>query len=133
MFKNLNDEKCYLHYFLQLVEYEDKNKHKNQENDFVILIAKKFNEQEESKKMCSTKKKGMKNSRSITNEKKPTHYQVLSPRTMIVEANANQKQLDRTAMRRAMMENFEEHLTDEKSFNAYLNELIDFEEGLVDN
>ena len=134
MFKNLNDEKCYLHYFLQLVEYEDKNKDKNQENDFVILIARNFNEQEEeNKKMCSTKKKGMKSSRSISNEKKPTYYQVLSPRTMMVEANANQKQLDRTAMRRAMMENFEEHLTDEKSFNAYLNELIDFEEGLVDN
>ena len=106
---------------------------KNQENDFVILIARDFNEKEEKKKTMLTKKKGIKGSRSMTNEKKPTNYQVLSPRTMMVEVNANQKQLDRIAMRRAMMENFEEHLTDEKSFKAYLNELIDFEEGLVDN
>ena len=133
MFENLNDEKHYLHYFLQLIDYEDKNKDKNKEKEFVILSVIEFNEKEEKKKMMPTKKKGMKNSRTMKNEKKPTNYQVLSPRTMMFEANANQKQLDRTAMRRAMMENFEEHLTDKKSFSSYLNELIDFEEGLIDN
>ena len=133
MFKNLNDEKYYLHYFLQLVDYEDKNKDKNQENGFVILSVREFNEKEEKKKKIPTKQKGLKSSRGMKNEKKQTNYHVLSPRTMMFEANANQKQLDRTAMRRAMMENFEEHLTDEQSFTAYLNELIDFEEGLLDN
>ena len=132
MFHHLNDEKHYLHYFLQLLDYENKIKDKKEEN-FVILTLKESNDKAEKEKMKMTKKKGRKNSCNMSVDKEPTDYLILSPLTIMPATCSNESLMNRTAMRKVMLENFEELITDVNSYNAYLNELIDFEEGLVDN
>ena len=57
MFHHLNDEKHYLHYFLQLLDFENKIKDKKEEN-FVILTLKESTDKAEKEKMKMTKKKG---------------------------------------------------------------------------
>ena len=133
MADNVNDEKCYLHYFLQLVDYENKIKDKHQVEDFVILT---FDERRKytEKRKSFTKSKG-KNRVNMTREKEveTTNFEVLSSQTMMLAVDSDAKLLDRIAMRKVMLENFNEHFSEEESYEVYLNELIDFEEGLAEN
>ena len=133
MADHVNEEQYYLHYFLQLIEYENKIKDKHPVEDFVILTAVEPVNITEKRK-TSTKRKG-KNRTNLIMKKdvKSVNFQVLSSQTMMLESESDAKLLDRIAMRKVMIESFNEHLCDEKSFDAYLNELIDFEEGLVGN
>ena len=132
MFDHVNVETNYLHYFLQLIDYENKIKDKKEEN-FIIFTLKESNNKAEKEKTKTTKKKGNKNTCNTSVEKQPKDFQILSPLTIVPGAYSNESLMNRTAMRKVMLENFEELITDVNSYNAYLNELIDFEEGLVDN
>ena len=94
---------------------------------------KESNDKAEKEKTKTTKKKGNKNTSNMSIEKELTDFQILSPLTIIPVTCSNESLMNRTAMRKVMLENFDELITDVNSYNAYLNELIDFEEGLVDN
>ena len=105
MFDHLNDEKHYLHYFLQLVDYENKSKDKKAEN-FVVFTLKESNDKAEKEKTKTTKKKGNKNTSNMSIEKELTDFQILSPLTIIPVTCSNESLMNRTAMRKVVLENF---------------------------
>jgi len=131
MRKNINIEKVYLHYFLQLIQYEENIKNnKLSQNEFAIVL---FQDRQAQKK---TQSKGKGVSLRFRDNKKLTlalPLQSSVQQSVIIRANLLEKDLDRIEMRRVILENFEDYCNDEESYNKYLTELIDLEENLIQN
>lgn len=127
---SVNDEGHYIHYFLQLIDLESKIRNKTNLDCDNAIISVVLDEKIQEKKHLSCKTKNSKNinSKSKKSQIGSDAYTFLSPRGLTISAD---KQFDRTLMRIKKLESIERHCDNEELFKKFLNELIDFEEGLT--
>ena len=129
---SVNDEEHYIHYFLQLIDLESKMRNKTNLDSDNAIITVVLDERIQERKHLSCKTKNSKNANSKSKESQvgSDAYPFLSPRGLTISAD---KQFDRTLMRIKKLESIDKHCDNEEAFKKFLNELIDFEEGLTKN
>lgn len=129
MKRNVNTEEVYLHYFLQLIKYEEMIKDDTtSENDFEIMLF----QNSKSRKMSRSKSKGI--NKRLIEEKNLTNAvssHSTSPQSVMLNVNLLGTALKRIELRAVILENCEDYCNDEESYSRYLTELIDLEEKLV--
>ena len=132
MMKNVSNEERYLYYFLQLVDCENKVKCNINavKNNAIIVIEEDENLQKRENSSTAGKAKSKSRFKSKKSKSGAGKLQVLSGHATMLSA---EKLFDKISMRMEMLENFDEHCRDEESFNKFLNDLIDFEEGLIES
>lgn len=136
MLSEVNNEPSYLHYFKQLMAFEDfiNDKYRNLNEEFQI---KSFNEMVNNTKKIyvenssnqdevdsSSLKRTIKNSKNRFSKQK-----VRQPHSTNV--NYVIDVLIRAQLRRDMLKHYKVHCRDERRYNDYLNSLSEFEERLI--
>ena len=128
MQKELSNEKAYLHYFEQLMEFEGIiNRQSNSPTkEFTIEPFITFPSTHQSK---------IKN-KKIHNQRKTTKNTQEKSKTIAVEQSfTDQKLLSerfiRKQLRLGMLNNITSNFTDENDYNDFVNNLINLEEGLI--
>jgi hypothetical protein len=126
MLKNINDEEYYLHYFIQLINFEDTIKAQGMINfEIVHIIQSKAN---------VTKKGKRKNNFESNRDSSQKSYlsSLVLPQIVALKNNLSGNVSDRIETRRVILDNFNMNCKDEESYNKYLAELIDLEEEFVE-
>ena len=132
---SVNDEEHYIHYFLQLIDFESNIKNYDKfDNDWTITPAVQ-GEKVQDVKHSIYKNKNKRYLNSTDSKKKKSKVEIesnriLSPRGIMLSAG---EKFDRTFMRTKKLEKIDGQCDNEETFNKLLNELIDFEEGLTKN
>ena len=132
MKESVNNEENYIHYFLQLIDLGTKTKHKiTLDSGYKIIRVLKDEKMTETKGFFSkSKNRQQTSSKSKVSQVESESYQCLSPRAIMVPAD---KHFDRTLIRLKKLESIDRHCDNEETFNKFLDELIDFEEGLTED
>ena len=133
MTENVSTTEVYLHYFVQIIDFEEKVKKKDaplQQFEIIPHISDKLKDAEKSTK---TKIKGK--HRSFLPKNKSTVFNksesVASSKSIQIN-NSTGSLSQRIEMRRTMLEDFNDHCSSEESYEKYLAKLIDFEEGMIE-
>jgi hypothetical protein len=126
MMVNINNEEHYLHYFLQLINYEDSVKDRDKANFEITHIV--------QSKPAPSKKAKRSNTLYLegANSKKSYNSSSISPQIVALKSKLSGNFLDRMKMRKILLQKFIINCNDEESYNRYLTELIDFEEKLTE-
>ena len=130
MVRNVEHEEYYLHYFFQLIQYEEKFRD-GDTNDFYI---EHLNELHYSRINQDFKERNGPILLSVT-ELEPRSY---DSHYLPVQKNYSGIQysgdiLDRIEARKLVLTNYHLHCDNEQDYTAYLSKLIDFEENLADD
>ena len=126
---NAHNEEHYIHYFLQLIDFETKMNDENcTDNSFTIITIEPDDGFKVKTKASFKNKK--RNEYSCKLQESPECFQALSSRTIMLSA---EKKFDRISKRMKKLNDIDENCSNEENFNKFLNDLIDFEEGLIDN
>ena len=127
MMDNISNEEQYLHYFMQLINYEDTVK-AGDKTTFVVMHM------VQSKHVLSknTKRTNTLNFEGPNSKKSYVSSPNVSPEIVALKNKLSGTFLDRMEMRRIILQNFIVNCNDEESYNIYLTELVDFEEKLTE-
>ena len=136
MVKHTNDENSYLHYFYQLVEFENmlKNEPLDQRNEFEIMPPPNFNKRNVSKIKRSTTE--IHHSKEIQRRKTSDSFENkhIARDRQISSLNVNSDVIFyreiRTQLRCDTLNNFERYCEDENKYDDFLIRLIEVEEEL---
>jgi hypothetical protein len=132
MIDNVNNEEHYLHYFLQLIQFEDDIKRKGPgHKSFNVVTVDEYTKLKAGKVTQPKMKPNHQLVLEQAMEMRPLEY--LSPQLMLLRQNSVDILLDRIERRRILLQNFDEQCTNEEFYNKCINELIDFEENLIEN
>ena len=133
MMKYVNDDIAYLHYFKQLVEFEELLKYVDFNRD------KKFRIEPLDELRISRHNK-TKNSGSHSNKNKNNHDKIIQKGSDLKHMSLDPIRLNseftseclmKMQLRRALLKNFPMFVSNEKQFGNFLNSLIEFEEDLI--
>ena len=126
MMENISNEGHYLHYFMQLINYEDTVKAKDKANFEIIHIV--------QSKPIQSKNAKRKNTLHLEEDSSKKSYpsSSISPQILALKSKISGNFVDRMEMRKLLLQNFIINCNDEESYNNYLKELIDFEEKLTE-
>ena len=132
MKESVNNEENYIHYLLQLIDLETKMKNEiTLDSDYKIIKVLQDEKMTETKSSFSeSKNRQRSHSKSKISQVESESYQCLSPHKIMVAAD---RHLDRTLTRLKKLESIDRHCDNEETFNKFLDELIDFEEGLTED
>ena len=135
MKENVNAEVVYLHYFVQLIDFEDRVKTR----DFCLMNFEIVNSDHLNGLHTAkvAKAKGNRKKQSCTSKgersiKWSTAQSAIDP-MMILKSNLLKNILHKGEKRKIMLEAFHKYCNTEDSYEKYLNDLIDLEESLVEN
>ena len=136
MFENLNYEEAYIHYFKQLVCYEEMLKRKDQLQDYDFKVVPFF----DLKHLKNAKSKRSnklihndftKKNKNTTNEYKcdnPYH----GPEEKSLNINFSVEYIIRAQLRRDMLKHYHKHFDDESRYHFFIESLIELEESLIE-
>ena len=139
MVNHTNDENSYLHYFYQLLEFENmlKNEPLDQRNEFKIMPPPNFDKRTVSKIKCSTTE--IHQSKKIQRRKKPVSNKNkhIARDRQISPLNVNNDVTFywkiKTQLRCDTLKNFEGYCEDEIEYDNFLIRLIEVEEELKES
>ena len=125
MFVNINDEDPYIHYFKQLIEFEEfvkSNEHRNLEK-FKIVHYDVSN----GTKVCKIKNSGQRkiSNKKITSKNKPEEEIILKVNFAV---EPFQK---RTKLRHETFRHFHKYCNDKESYECFINRLQTLEENFI--
>ena len=126
MMENISNEEHYLHYFMQLINYEDTVKSKDKANFELTHIV--------QSKSVPSKNAKRKNTLQLEEDSSKKSYPTssISPQILELKSKISGNFVDRMEMRKLLLQYFFINCNDEESYNNYLKELIDFEEKLTE-
>ena len=127
MMENIDNEDYYLHYFVQLINYEEMIKSQDRTKFEIIHI---------NNSKLSLTKKGKRNNNFDSDRDISYNTYLPSPfSTQIVALKSNfcGDLSDRMEIRKIILGNFGVSCNDEDLYNKYLTALIDFEEAFLEN
>ena len=131
MRENVHSEEAYLHYFLQLIQYEENVKdNKVSQDKFEVTIF------ESAQPLRRTQSKSKRSNQRVIGDPKlisKTLDQSSAQQSVMLRADLLAKKIDRIEKRRVILENFEDYCNDEESYRRYLTKIIDLEENLSNN
>ena len=126
MLSNVQNEDTYLHYFKQLISFEEDLNKEGEPNIFHIAhINYNQNKRKGKIKRCSL---DLNNDSGSLTKSKHVRHEILE-----LKVNFIGKQADRTAMRRDMLENVYDHDNDDELYNEFLDQLIVLEESFIED
>ena len=124
MHANVENEDAYLHYLRQLVSFQGGLSHEGRPNVFEIVH---FNyNQNKSKGKVKRSNTDLKNETESLTKSKNTR-----PETLELNHSFVGKQVDRISMRRDLLENLYQDKKNDEVSDEFIDNLIDFEEGLI--
>ena len=133
MTQNVSSEEVYLHYFVQMIDFEEKIKDKDAFSPHLQIIPHISDRLTPAGKSKMTKVKGK--NKVCLDDFKSKDFSTSQPATdviAILKKNARGSFSQRMEMRRTMLKDYSDHCSDEESYQKYLTKLIDFEEGVID-
>ena len=133
MTKNVSIEEVYLHYFVQIIDFEKKVKDKEAFLPYIEIIPHMYDKLPYTGKSTGTKVKGK--NKVCLDENKSKDFNTSQPATTLIanlKKNIRGSITQRMEMRRTMLKDFSDHCNNEESYQKYLTKLIDFEEGMIE-
>ena len=133
MTKNVSIEEVYLHYFVQIIDFEEKFKDKEDFLPHIEIVPHICDKLAYAGKSTMTKVKGK--NKVCLNEDKSKDFNTYRPAaTLIANLKKNTKGSfsQRMEMRKTMLKGYSDHCKDEESYQKYLTKLIDFEESVIE-
>ena len=136
MFENLNYEAAYIHYFKQLVDYEEivKRKDQLQECDFKAVPFFDFKPLRNAKVKRSHKL--IQNDFTKKNEKTTHEYKCDDQNHCQNEAplniNSSVEYIIRAQLRRDMLKHYHKHCDEESRYHFFIDSLIELEESFIE-
>ena len=134
MMNNMNNEEQYLHYFRQLIQFEETLKHEDAcLKDFEIVHITDFQASKEGRVKRSNSQP---RARSVSDKDKPIHLSKSKstlPQHIAVQTDFIGRFSDRIDMRRNILENLHLYCSDEELYDIFLNRLLNFEESVIRN
>lgn len=130
------NENAYLHYFYQLLEFENlsKNGTLDQRSDFEILPFKNFDQRTVSKIKCSISQADQSNKIQIQKQSENNRNSKTDRDFQISVSNDNTFNLEiRNQLRCDTLKHYEMYCEDENLYDIFLNMLIEAEEELKDS
>ena len=133
------NENAYLHYFYQLLEFENlsNNGTLDQRSDFEVLPFKNFDQRNVSKTRCSISQADQSNKMQIQNQSDNNENRMTSRDFQISVSNVsndNTFNLEiRNQLRCDTLKHYEMYCEDENQYDIFLNMLIEAEEELKDS
>ena len=133
MTQNVSSEEVYLHYFVQMIDFEEKVKDKDAFSLHLEIMPHISDKLTPAGKSTMTKVKGK--NKVCLDEDKSKDFSMSQPATNVIailKKNTRGSFSQRMEMRRTMLKDYSDHCNDEKSYQKYLTKLIDFEEGVIE-
>ena len=133
MYQNIDNDEVYLHYLLQLTDYERCSKEKlDDRKRFQIVVI----ENSELKRSTTWKKsKSKKKTISYTNDDKmkmkPIHVRNGFQMDKTSRSDRMMTSSNVFAKRKMLLENFNEYCQNDETYESFLTILLDFEENLI--
>ena len=132
MTKNISIEEVYLHYFVQIIDFEEKVKDKERFSPHIEIVPHLYDKLSYTGKSTVTKVKGK--NKVCLDEDKSKDFNTSQPATTLIanlKKNTKVSFSQRMEMRRTMLQDFSDHCNNEESYQKYITKLIDFEEGMI--
>ena len=133
MTENVSMEEVYLHFLVQLVDFEEKVNDQDASLLQFEIIPHISDELKDVKKSTKTKRKGR--HRPFLAEDKSKFFnktEAVASSKSIQKKNLIGSLSRRMEMRREMLEDFSAHCNNEESYETYVAKVIDFEEGMIE-
>ena len=130
MYQNIDNEKLYLHYLIQLTEYEREQKEENcNKNSFNVITVADY-------EMARTKKRQKSKGRNKASKegklKVKSHSRLISsPIEMTLANRTSEKKLEISQIRKLLLDNYDEYCKIAETYEQFLTRLFDFEEELM--
>ena len=133
MMNQFNDENAYIHYFKQLVAFEElvKNVDFNEDQKFKIEPFITFPTIKHSKRKSTAAPLHQKQCTDGKSTKENSNIKTIVLDPTLLNSEFSTEWLMRMQLRRAMLKNFPMFLANEKHYSNFVNSMIEFEEGLV--
>ena len=135
MAENLNYEDAYIHYFRQLVEYEEILKYDDpiQEQDYKIVPFFDFKHLKNLKVKCSNNLIQNDSTKKNRRNKKDHEYQYKNNRQDETPLNINFsiEYIMRAQLRRDMLKHYPRFCDEKSRYHYFIDSLIEFEESLI--
>ena len=133
MTENVSMEEVYLHFLVQLIDFEEKVNDKDASLLQFEIVPPISGELKDVEKSTKTKRKGK--PRPFLAEDKSKFFnksEAVASSKSIQKKNLNGSLSQRMEMRREMLEDFSAHCNNVESYEKYLAKIIDFEEGMIE-
>ena len=133
MTKNVSIEEVYLHYFFQIIDFDEKVKDKGAILRHIEIVPHIYDKFPYTRKSTMAKVKGK--NKVCLDEDKSKDFDTSQPATTLIanlKKNTKGSFSQRMEMRRTMLKDFSDHCNNEDSYQKYLTKLIDFEEGMIE-
>ena len=135
MNENVNDEKIYLHYLLQLADYERSLK-EIKDNKKIFHIAIIGDQDLRNPRNFQQSKNQQKKSIHSKNYRKKTKSKIRQNIPLMEKAqtnNALQERVTIVAKRKVLLETFNDYCQNDETYESFLTILLDFEENLLNS
>ena len=132
MTENVSIEEVYLHFFVQLIDFEEKVNDKDASLEQFEIVPHISDELRDVEKSTKTKRKG-KHRAFLARDKSKffNKIEAVESSKSIQKKNLNGSLPQRMEMRKEMLEDFSAHCNNEESYEKYLAKIIDFEESMI--
>ena len=133
MTENVSIEEVYLHFLVQIIDFEEKFKDKDASLLQFEIVPPISGELKDVEKSTKTKRKGR--HRTFLAEDKSKFFnksEAVASSKSIQKKNLNGSLSQRMEMRREMLADFSDHCNNEESYEKYLAKIIDLEEGMIE-
>ena len=133
MLEQLNDENAYLHYFKQLVDFEDYAQKQDLHRYKMFQVLPYITFQTADKSKIKNNYIPI-NESSIQNQiqsRKQRNYEKVTSSEFHSNPEFSEQGLMRMQLRRDMIKNYTIFLSNEEQFGNFIDSLIEFEEGLI--
>ena len=133
MTENVSIEEVYLHFLVQIIDFEEKFKDKDASLLHFEIVPQISGELKDVEKSTKTKRKGK--PRPFLAEDKSKFFnktEAVASSKSIQKKNLNGSLSQRMEMRREMLEDFSAHCNNVESYEKYLAKIIDFEERMIE-
>ena len=135
MAENLNYEDAYIHYFRQLVEYEEILKCQNplQEQNYEIVPFFDFKNLKNVKVKCSNNliQNNSRNRKQRTTNDHEYRYKNHIHNELPLNINFSVDYIMRAQLRRDMLKHYQRFCAEESRYHNFIDSLIEFEESLI--
>ena len=135
MFEYLNHEDAYIHYFKQLVDYEEILKRSDQLQEYDFKVVPFFDLKQLKNAKSKRSNKLIHNHFTKKNENTTNEYECDNPKhgheEKSLNINFSVEYIIRAQLRRDMLKHYHNHCDDKSRYHFFIESLIELEESLI--
>ena len=133
MYQNIDNDDVYLHYLLQLTDYERCSKENldDKKGFQIVVIEPRELIKPSNRQKSKSKKKAFSNTNDDKIKMKPTNVPIGFPMDKPSRSDRMMTSSNVFAKRKMLLENFNEYCQNDDTYESFLTILLDFEENLL--